>query len=246
MVLVRYLLGFLFVGGVWFIGSWSLGEVLLTDPITTTKAFFEALCTEVFWGHIFASLSRLIIALLVSIVVAFPLGLLLGHSRCADWLGSPILFITYPLPKIVLLPVFFMLVGLGDASRVLLIALTAGYQLLVITRASALSIDPTYEKSFFSMGGNRWQAVRYVYIPAALPELFTALKIAVGTAIAVLFLAESFATTTGLGYIIMDAWGMGDSLLMFVAILGMSVMGLVVYSCIGLAERVFCRWNYVK
>lgn len=242
MVILRYLLGFLVIGFVWFLGSWALGEVLLPNPITTTVAFIEALSTEVFWAHIFASLSRLITGLIVSILLAFPLGLLLGYSSKADWLGSPILFITYPLPKIVLLPVFFMLVGLGDASRVLLIALTAGYQLLVIIRASALSIDPTYEKSFFSMGGTPWQAIRYVYIPAALPELFTALKIAVGTAIAVLFLAESFATTRGLGYLIMDAWGMGDSLLMFVAILGMSVMGLVIYSCIGGLERFFCPW----
>ena len=92
------------------------------------------------------------------------------------------------------------------------------------------------------MGGTKWQAVRYVYIPAALPELFMALKVATGTAIAVLFLAESFATTTGLGFLIMDAWGMGDTLAMFVAILGMSILGLTVYASVGVLETATCPW----
>ena len=162
----------------------------------------------------------------------------------ADLAGSPLLFITYPLPKIVVLPVFFTLVGLGDASRVLLIALTTGYQVLVIIRAGALSIDPSWVKAFRSMGGTTAEAVRHLYVPAALPALFTSLKVASGTAVAVLFLAESFATTSGLGYLIMDAWGMGDVLSMFNAILGMSLLGLVIYGVIGLLERVCCPWLF--
>ena len=144
----------------------------------------------------------------------------------------------------VLLPVFFTLVGLGDASRVLLIALTTGYQVLVIIRAGALSIDPSWVKAFRSMGGTTAEAVRHLYVPAALPALFTSLKVASGTAVAVLFLAESFATTSGLGYLIMDAWGMGDVLSMFNAILGMSLLGLVIYGVIGLLERVCCPWLF--
>jgi len=64
------------------------------------------------------------------------------------------------------------------------------------------------------------------------------------TAVAGLFLAESFATTSGLGYLIMDAWGMGDVLFMFNAILGMSLLGLVIYGVIGLLERVCCPWLF--
>lgn len=242
IVLFRYVLGFLAIGLLWLFGSLSLGEALLPNPITTTVAFIKALMTTNFWDHILLSLYRLLMGLLVSVLIAFPLGLLLGHSKRFDWLGAPLLFITYPIPKIVLLPVFFMILGLGESSRVCLIALTAGYKLLVIMRSSALSIDPSYEKAFFSMGGTKWQAVRYVYIPAALPELFMALKVATGTAIAVLFLAESFATTTGLGFLIMDAWGMGDTLAMFVAILGMSILGLTVYASVGVLETATCPW----
>ena len=96
------------------------------------------------------------------------------------------------------------------------------------------------------MGGTTREAIRHIYIPAALPALFTSLKVASGTAVAVLFLAESFATTTGLGFLIMDAWGMGDVLAMFNAILGMSILGLVLYGVIGLLERLMCPWVFAQ
>ena len=223
MIVLRYILGFLFLGGCWHAGALALGPDLLPDPVASIRLFAESLSTPEFWGHILVSLWRLTLGLVAAVAVAFPLGLLLGHCRAADLAGSPLLFITYPLPKIVLLPVFFTLVGLGDASRVLLIALTTGYQVLVIIRAGALSIDPSWVKAFRSMGGT---------------------TVASGAAVAVLFLAESFATTSGLGYLIMDAWGMGDVLFMFNAILGMSLLGLVIYGVIGLLERVCCPWLF--
>ena len=131
MIVLRYLLGFAFLGGIWHMGAVALGPDLLPDPIATLTLFASSLMTADFWSHILISLWRLTVGLVAAVAVAFPLGLLLGHWRVADMVGSPLLFITYPLPKIVLLPVFFTLVGLGDASRVLLIALTTGYQIPV-------------------------------------------------------------------------------------------------------------------
>lgn len=239
----RYALGFATLALLWEAGSLSMGETLLPSVQSTVKAFIEALQTSTFWAAVGISTWRLAIGLFAAVAVSFPLGLWMGHCSRADKLLSPLLFITFPLPKIVLLPVFFTLVGLGDASRILLIGLTVGYQILVIIRDEALNLDPAYMKSFRSMGGTPSQAVWHVYVPAALPSLFTALKVAAGTAMAVLFLAESFATTSGLGYLIMDAWGLGDVLSMFVAILGMSFLGLALYGLIVILERVLCPWS---
>lgn len=244
-VVFRYLAGFLVLGLLWQVGSVTLGEELLPRPVATTLLFFERLGSADFWGHIGISFLRLLMGLFVALATALPFGLLMGHWRVFDRATSPLLFITYPIPKIVLLPVFFTLVGLGDASRVLLIALTVGYQMLVILRASAQALDPSYLAAFLSMGGTRREAVRHVYLPALLPSLFTSLKVASGTAMAVLFLAESFATTSGLGYLIMDAWGMGDVASMFVDILAMSLLGLFFYLTLGFLERVAVPWRSV-
>ena len=86
------------------------------------------------------------------------------------------------------------------------------------------------------------QRIFYVYLPAALPTFLTSLRVASATAVAVLFLAESFATTSGLGFLIMDAWGVGDTLAMFNGILGMSLLGLVLYAAVWLSEVLLTPW----
>lgn len=242
-VVLRYVLTFIAIGLVWQVGTLTVGEAVLPSPIQTTVLFIQSLADPVYLGHAWVSLERLVAGLVVAAVPALFLGLMLGHMKRADRWGSPFVFITYPLPKIVLLPVFFVFLGLGDASRICLIALATGYQVLVIVRAAALSLDPTYETAIRFMGAGRWERVRYVYLPAALPAFVTSLKVASGTAVAVLFLAESFATTSGLGYLIMDAWGIGDTLLMFNGILGMSVLGLLLYAVLWGLEKALCPWQ---
>ncbi len=246
MLFIRYVCAFLIIGLLWEAASRAAGESLLPSPVTTAALFFQSLSDPGYLEHMGVSLKRLVYGLTAGAVPALLLGLLLGHMKKADWLGAPLVYTTFPLPKIVLLPVFFLFLGLGDASRVLLIALTTGYQMIVIVRASALALDPVYETAITCMGAGRWNRIRYVYLPAALPAFLTSLKVACGTAVAVLFLAESFATTTGLGFLIMDAWGVGDTLAMFNGILGMSVIGLLLYAAVWLSEVVLTPWCRVR
>ena len=139
--LFRYLLALAALLAIWQIGSLALGEFLLPRPLDVLAYFGEALTTGVFWQHAWASAWRVLSAMSLAWLVAFPLGLILGHVRSVDNTLSPMVFLTYPLPKIVLLPLFLTLFGLGDLPRVLLIALTTGYQILVVTRASAQGLD---------------------------------------------------------------------------------------------------------
>ena len=154
-LLLRYTLAFLLIGLLWEAASRAAGESLLPSPVTTALLFFQSLSDPVYIGHLVVSLKRLIYGLTAGAVPALFLGLLLGHLKKADWLGAPLVYTTFPLPKIVLLPVFFLFLGLGDASRVLLIALTTGYQMIVIVRAAALSLDPVYETAITCMGAGR-------------------------------------------------------------------------------------------
>lgn len=214
---LRYALAAAALCFVWQAGALALGPDILPSPGETFALFLRALGTTAFWTDMGMSTWRLALGLGLAVCVAFPAGLIMGHCRRADAVAAPLVFLTYPLPKIVLLPVFFTFLGLGDAPRVLLIALTTGYQILVIVRGTAMGLDPSCRKVFRSLAGTEggvgrgmlMQALRHVYVPAALPGLFTSLKVAGGTAVAVLFLAESFATRSGLGFRIMDAWGRG-------------------------------------
>lgn len=245
-ILFRYCVAFAAILLLWQIGAWTLGPYLLPSPVDVLGAWLHALQEPVMRGHILSSSFRVVSAMVLAWIVAFPLGILLGYKRRIDRYVSPMVFLTYPLPKIVLLPVFLTLFGLGDLSKILIIALTTGYQILVVTRDGIRQLDARYLDAFRTLGGSPCQLVRHVLIPAALPSAMTALKVSSGTAVAVLFMAESFATQSGLGFLIMDAWGRGDQLEMFCGILSMSLLGLSIYEICHITERVLCRWKRLE
>lgn len=240
---LSYLLACVFLVLLWQCGAWLLGTQLVPAPAGVFTLLGQSLHSGTFWGHIAISAFRVISALLLAWVLAFPLGLILGHCRLADGLLAPLFFLTYPIPKIVLLPVFLTLFGLGELPRILLISLTVGYQILLVTRDSARNLNRQYPRSFRTLSSSTRELARHVYIPAALPAALTALRVASGTALAVLFMVESFATTRGLGYTIMDAWGRGDLDEMYAGILTMSVLGVLLYELCNLLEHYFCRWQ---
>ncbi len=246
MKAVRYTLSGVLLILCWKLFAMGLSSAMLPPPEKAFAAFGEALKTARFWMHFGVSAFRVSSAMALAWLAGFPLGILMGYSKTADRLLSPILFLTYPIPKIVLLPVFLIFFGLGDAPKILMIALITGYQITVATRDAVQRLDDKYIQSFRSLGGTRLQAVYHVVIPAALPQGFTALRIGTGTGIAVLFFVESFATATGLGFTIMDAWGRFDYLQMVIGIIAMSLLGVLLYAFFNYLEQNICAWNFLE
>jgi NitT/TauT family transport system permease protein len=94
-----------------------------------------------------------------------------------------------------------------------------------------------------SLGGNRLDLFIHVIWPATLPAIFTALRIATGTVVAVLFFVESLGTRFGMGFYILDAWGRADIPQIFVGILVLAVMGVILYETFDILEKIYCRWS---
>lgn len=230
----------------WALSAFFAGGHTLPTPAQALCAFGQALTTADFWDHVAASAGRVVLSMALAWAVAFPLGILMGSSRKVDAWLAPFVFITYPVPKIVLLPLVLLLFGLGNLSKVLLISLILGYQVLVAVRDGVAHVNPKYLDSVRSLGAGPFHLFTQVLIPAALPHGFTALRLGTGTSVAVLFFVESFATTRGLGYLIMDAWGRLDYRGMFVGILGMSLLGAALFEAVNALERTFCRWTRVR
>jgi len=243
---LRYTMVIVTLGVLWKLAAVGLGGMILPPPEEAVAAFVSALGTRIFWEHFGVSAYRAIAGMALAWGIAFPIGLVMGSCRRIDDLLAPFVFLTYPIPKIVLLPIFLLLLGLGDGAKIAMIALILGYQILVTTRDGVRSIHPKYYDSVRSLGGSGWNVFREVLLPAALPHGFTALRLGTGVSVAVLFFVESFATTRGLGYMIMDAWGAMDYLTMFTGILGMSVMGAALYEIANLAERRACKWMFLR
>ncbi len=239
-----YILATLLCLGLWKITAILVASPVLPPPETAFGAFFQHLHSDSFWQHFTASAYRVSISILLAWVTAFPCGVISGYSNRIDKIFSPIIFMTYPIPKMVLLPVILLLFGLGNLSKIILISLILFFQIVVATRDGVKAIDKKFYDSVRSMGGGRLAVIRHAVLPAALPHSFTALRISTGTAISVLFFAESFATNSGLGYMIMDAWGKADYNQIFVGIIGMSLQGLLLYEFFRYLEEKICAWRF--
>lgn len=228
--------------------GWQLTAMAVASPALPGP--FEAFPMVVryfsdLWPAFLVSLYRVLAAMVIGTVLAIPLGLVCGRSPRIDAVFAPILYFLYPLPKVVLLPVLIVLMGLADAPKITLIAITVFFQVLVTVRDAAKSVPEESVLSVRSLGATRWDIYRHVIVPATLPELFTALRISSGTAVAILFFAESLAGSTGLGYFIVDAWALLAYPKMFAGIIAMALLGVVLYEVFEAAERRLTRWRRI-
>lgn len=224
----------------WEAASLAMGSPALPTPAQGLGQFIEQF--PILMPHFGYSSARVVASILLGLVIGAPLGLLLGRSERLDAILGPLVFLNYPVPKAVFLPVLMVLLGIGNASIVALITLIVFFQILVTARDASRSIPRSSVLSVRSLGADRWQVFAHVVVPGAMPEVFTALRISTGTAVAVLFFSETFAGSTGLGYYVFDAWGRVQYDEMFAGILAMALLGVLLYEAIEFAEARVCRW----
>jgi NitT/TauT family transport system permease protein len=232
------------IGATWQLLSWAISSPVLPGPLPAVSDFVRLFVPQLL-PNMAISAWRVVASMAIGTAAGVPLGLLLGRSPRADAVFAPVVFLSYPVPKVVLLPVLFVLLGIGDASKIALITLIVFFQILVTARDAARAIPSASVLSVRSLGAGRMQVLRHVVVPAALPEIFTALRIGTGTAVAVLFLSEVMAGTGGIGYYINDAWSRINYTEMFAGILALAVLGVVLYEALELAEARLCRWTRV-
>ena len=236
-----YLFAVVFIVVGWWLTALALNSPALPTPADTVPMIeknFDALA-PFFW----VSTVRVAIALVVGTALAVPIALVCARSKRLDALFAPVLYLLYPIPKVVFLPVLLVLLGLADAPKIVLIALTVFFQVLVAVRDAVRAVPESLVYSARSLGAGKWGVYRHVIIPATLPAVFTALRIGTGTAIAVLFFAEAIAGSTGLGYFIMQSWAMVNYPRMFAGIIALAILGVLFYAVFDLAERAVTRWR---
>lgn len=227
----------------WWLLYAMLGEQVIAEPLATFRRLAAELADPGFRAHISTSLWRMLAGMLIALLGAVPLGLLAGSSEKFDRWLRPVIYLTYPIPKIVFLPLLLIMLGIGDASKIALIAIILFFHLLATTRDAARAVPPSAVSSLRSLGGGRLALIQHVYWPATMPALFTSLRIATGTVVAVLFFVETIATFRGIGYYIYNAWSVTDITGMAVGIIVLSLIGIIFYELFDVLERSLCRWT---
>ena len=231
-----------------FIVLWHLASVLVNRPIlpgpaATVTALLRLASEGRLWQHVGVSFARVSWALIGSAIPAFALGLATGRSARLNRLISPFVYLLHPSPKAAFLPVIILFFGIGEAAKIFLIAFIIFSQMLVSVRDATRQVAGEYLDVVRSMGAGKLSLLRHVILPAALPGFFTAFRISLGIATAVLFVAETFVSRNGLGHIILDAWTRLAFTEMYAAIMALSIMGLLLFLITDLLEFILCPWQ---
>jgi ABC-type nitrate/sulfonate/bicarbonate transport system permease component len=247
------LLGTVFLLVAWQALSWVVSSGILpfrarTDilpgPLEVFPVFFRQFPRDL-GQHFLVSLWRVLASIALSVALAVPAGLVMGQSQRLNRLLSPLVYLTYPVPKVVLVPVVVLIFGVGDAGKIIVITLILFFQILVLVRDAAAGLRTELLQSVRSLGAGRRALFLYVYLPASLPAVLTALRVSVGTAVAVLYVAELYATQQGLGYyIFLEGSTLLDYPAMYAGIVAMALLGLGLYFAVDWLERWLCPWEY--
>lgn len=242
---ITYLQATILLIVLWHGASILVAKPFLPPPLAAFKDFFKLFTAGVITGHFLISIYRVVISIFIAFIFAVPLGLLLGRHKKLDNIFAPLIYILYPLPKIVFLPILVVFLGLGNTPKIVLITIVIFFQLLVTVRDSARAVPYQSLQVMRSLNASNWQIYKHLIWPYCLPDVLTSLRIALGTAIAVLFLAETFASKNGLGYFILDAMEKRAFGEMYAGIIAMGLLGLLLYEIVDRIEKRFIKWQKI-
>lgn len=227
---------------VWHLCSLALDKPFLPTPYTACVALVQSTAEGTILSDFGISTMRIVVSLLISLLIGVPLGLLIGTNKTINRFLSPLVYVLYPLPKVVFLPIIVVLLGIGNLPKIVLITLVIVFQIIVTTSDAAKSIPNASLQSVKSLNANRMQIYRHLIFPYCLPSIYSALRISIGIAVAIIFFAETFASTDGLGYFIMDSMQRRSYDMMYAGIIAMGFLGVILYKITDWLEAVTCKW----
>lgn len=235
----------LLTGFISFLILWEILYLLLnthTIPAPLDTIRYMLTVPDKLLLHSSASLLRILTAISISLMVGVPAGVLIGVNKACNRILSPLLYFIYPIPKVAFLPVFMLLFGLGNTSKIILIIWIIIFQIVLSIRDGVGQISPIYFKVMDSFCVTVGQKYRYLILPAILPQIFSGLRISIGISLASLFFAENYATNYGIGYYILSAWTKMNYVEMFGGILALGFLGIIMFWLLDSLEEVCVPW----
>ncbi len=226
---------------------WKGASVLIGLPILPPPEIVIPKMIQIFPDdlkiHLGYSCGRVLLGMGIAALVGAVMGYLMGMFPKFNWILSPLLYFTYPIPKVALLPAVMLLCGLGLLSKTLMIVLIVIFQIILTVRDAVQSLPTENFYLLRALGANPWQIFREIVFPASLPSLLTAIRLGLGTAISILFFTETYGTSYGIGYFIMDAWMRMNYPEMYAGIFLLSLCGFFFFFMVDQLEKITCRWQ---
>lgn len=212
-------------------------------PTRIASQFVELVQSGELLVNTWVSLQRLFFGFLLGGIPALVLGLIMGLYRPIRAAIDPLIAATYPIPKSAVLPLILLIFGLGEMSKIVMVAIGVFFPVVINTTAGVLEIDKIYHDVSKNFGASRWQVFRTVALPGAMPLIMTGVKLGIGLGLILIAIAEMVGAKSGLGYMIWNAWQIFSVETMYVGILVISVLGVLFTVVMNELEQVIIPWR---
>lgn len=235
------------------IGLWSaasayalVSPVFLPSPQQVVVALYKLIVTgfvdATLAEHVGASLYRIFGALIASVVIGIPVGIAIGTSRVGRGILDPIVEFLRPLPPLAYLPLIIIWVGIGEASKITVIALSMLPSIILSTSAGVRAVSKDHVNAARSLGATRRQVLVEVVLPSSVPSILTGIRIALGAGWTTLVAAELVAATSGIGFMIQSAAQFLVTDIVIAGIVVIAVIAIVLEYVARLIERRLVPW----
>lgn len=195
------------------------------------------------WVHVGVSVLRILGGFLLGAIPGCAIGIAMGLNRWVRAVLNPIVAAIYPIPKTAILPLIMLILGLGEASKIAVVAISVFFVVLINSMAGVMQIDPIYLDVGRNLGVSPWGKFRTIALPGALPMIMAGVKLGMGTSLIVIVAAEMVASDKGIGFSIWQAWQTLVVEQMYAYLIVVSLLGLLSSYLLDGLERLAIPWK---
>jgi ABC-type nitrate/sulfonate/bicarbonate transport system permease component len=242
--ITRALAAFVFLGvWEWAVRSGAVDPLFLSAPSTVALRLYQVFANGTIWPHLAASGLIAFWGFALSVVVGVPIGVVMGRSTLVRDTLEPFIMAQASIPTVALLPLFIIWLGIGISAKVTLVFVGAVFGIIVSTEAGVSNIDRRLIETARSFTATEWAIMTQIVAPAALPYIIAGMRLAVGRVLIMVVVAELYASTAGIGYLIFQAGAGYDTSMIFVGVVILAAVGVICNTLLRAAERRVAPWT---
>lgn len=248
--LVNFILGI--IAPVTIIVLWQIGSgngkisvAVLPSPIKLVETFGSLIRTGKLWSELLVSIVRVLKGFGMGACLGIIIGILMGLFPNLNRVLSSLVSIFRPIPMIAWVPILILWTGIGEMSKVMVIAIGAFWPILLNTIHGIVTVDARYLEVADILEKNKWKKMSKIILPSALPSIFTGLKLGISTSWSCVVAAEMIAASKGIGFMISYSREMGQANNMYAGIITISVVGVLIDAVIKRMQKKVLKWEYL-
>ena len=241
--LTRGLAAFVFLGvWEWAVRAGMVDPLFLSSPSQVAVRLVQVFADGTIYPHLWATGTTAFWGFLLSCLVGVPIGVLMGRSVLVRDTLEPFIMAQASVPTVALLPLFIIWLGIGTSARIALVFTGAVFGIVVSTEAGVSNIDRRLIETARSFTATEWAILWKIVLPAAIPYIIAGMRLAIARVLIMVVVAELYASTAGVGYLIFQAGASYDTSMIFVGVVILAVAGMALNAFLRAVERRIAPW----